>query len=42
MHKKESTLTLLKIISHSCVTIRVVINNVADLVLIFLENELAQ
>jgi hypothetical protein len=42
MHKKESTLTLLKIISHSFITIRVVINNVADLVLIFLENELAQ
>ncbi len=40
--KKESTLTLLKIISHSFITIRVVINNVADLVLIFLENELAQ
>ncbi len=40
--KRESTLTLLKIISHSFITIRVVINNVADLVLIFLENELAQ
>jgi hypothetical protein len=40
--KKESTLTLLKTISHSFITIRVVINNVADLVLIFLENELAQ
>ncbi len=40
--KKESTLTLLKIVSHSFITIRVVINNVADLVLVFLENELAQ
>ena len=39
---QESTLTLLKVISHLFITIRVVISNVADLVLIFLENELAQ
>jgi len=42
MHKKESSLTLLKVIFHLFITIRMVTNNVADLVLIFLENELAQ
>ena len=40
--KKRAHLTLLKVIFHLFITIRVVISNVADLVLIFLENELAQ